>query len=1043
MFKRKFPFRPRDVFHASLRILFVALAAILCSSSTCRPPRPAPAGTGGGVHGFVFARVETAAKVKQIFLPGITVYLKNVATSALGPKITTDLHGRFVIPRQPAGTYQLCWEAPGFVAGCNPDAVLIQSVTMYPLPVEITPERGMISGRVTLADGTACRYVDNFFGINVHTTVSLLDNTGADVTHPVLANVFGYYLLTKAPAGAFRVQATCETSKAEQKLTTTGSNVVNLTFRNFSPTISTVVGSLGGQGVRLVPAGATVRVTVNANDRNGDSIHYKWATTTPGFTSTDSPTVDWTLPNSKGLHTLYVQTSDGKGGYRTRRVAISTDIGIVFSGTVRGSDGPFIENAEVSVNGQATKTNAEGYFVIVLPKESPRYVLQVQKQSYALLSKVFYEKVIGGKYRLNKAFQTLVDPNGPIEVMEKRERREFGTLVQIPARSLVNSNGILATNPVNLYLHTIDLRDPDNPFPGDYTGQDTAGRFVTMVSFGAVDINIMDAGGNRYNLAPGKKAIVSIPVDPGQLASPGGPPQTIPLWWYDTKTGVWLQEGTAKLAGNFYRGEVTHFSTLNVDVAFTDAACMRILIDETTLQLPVNLRVTVPTGTGLDKIKTTTLNDSLSAITRLPANSPIKLNVLDSTLNVIALGEQTVNSGAGIPGTADPSPPYPYSVCNSEATLTIGLPQNPPFAYPAGEFHFLIREGIDDATSAANYYSAIDPTNAKTTFTAWKLANGLADNPDANNNGNDFDDDAATGEVSAAYENAADLGFGRAMHAKKAGNDLAFYVCNYPTVDEARLDINLIACVAMEYSAAPLASRFTKFYVFANNNNRLASAELDNRGQKFVPGLCLTCHAGTYNNPEPVAASGTVPGHNRFRAGESPDQGSQFLPFDLDNFGYSGIVGFRRQDQQGKFRDLNLRVRDTNPLASITDVVNGWYPGGAGNQNTGFVPPGWATPAASADLYSRVVKPACRTCHVAQDGIINWTQSNDFDSFSGFIKTLVCEERVMPHAIVTFNRFWLSQNPNQPATLGAAGLSGWPANYPCPCGGSGEPPCPP
>jgi hypothetical protein len=38
----------------------------------------------------------------------------------------------------------------------------------------------------------------------------------------------------------------------------------------------------------------------------------------------------------------------------------------------------------------------------------------------------------------------------------------------------------------------------------------------------------------------------------------------------------------------------------------------------------------------------------------------------------------------------------------------------------------------------------------------------------------------------------------------------------------------------------------------------------------------------------------------------------------------------------------------------------------------------------------------------------------------------------MPHALVTYNRFWLSQTPNQPAALGAAGLTGWAATDPCP-----------
>lgn len=1031
-------------------VFFSYIALIICATVAITGCRKKVPPTGGAAHGFIYAQlrgVETtgAGGIRQIFLPGITVYLKNVSTNATSPKVVTDLNGRFVTTKQPAGTYQVCWEGTGFVSGCDQQNLVIHSANVYPLPIGIPPERGVVFGRATLADGTPCRHLDTFFQVSTHTKIDVLDAAATPVTSPVVVNTYGDYLVPKVPKGTFQIRAACESVTASRSITTSGqADAVNLTFRNERPVISTVVATLGGKGVRLVLGGSTVRVTVRARDRNGDPIHYKWATTTPGFASVDSPTVDWTLPNNPGLHSLYIQVSDGRGGYQTRRLDISTDRGIVFSGTVQGSDGPLINGATVTVNGEVTTTNAEGYFTLVLPQESPRYILNIEKQGYALLSKVFFEKMIGARYVLDKAFRTTVDPRQPINVSERREKYEFGARLEVPPDSLVDTNGVAASGPLDVYLHTIDLRNPNNSFPGDYTGRDTGGQFVTMVSFGAVDINVQDASGNRFNLAPGKKAVVSIPVDPGQLANPGGPPASIPLWWYDPKTGVWQEEGKAVRVGNFYRGEVAHFSTLNADVAFTDAACMRILIDENRLSFPVNLRVTVPTGTGLDKVKTTTLNDSLSAVTRLPANTPIKLNVLDSQLNVIALGQQTVNSGAGIPGTADPSPPYPYSVCNAEATLTIGLPENPPYAPPVGEYHFLVREGIDDATSAGNYYTAIDPgpVPAKDTFDKWKQVNGLAADPDANNNGNDYDDDGATGETSAAYDNAADLGFGRAMHAKKVGSDLAFYVCNYPTADEARLNINLIACVAMEYSAAPLANRFTKFYVFGNNGARLPSADLDTRGQKFVPGLCLTCHAGSYNNPEPVAASGNIPSHLRYRAGESPDHASQFLPFDLDNFRYSQIVGFRKQDQQGKFKALNLLVRDTNPLASITDLINGWYAGGSATQITSFVPPGWAAPASHADLYSRAVKPACRTCHVAQDGIINWTQYNDFDTYSGFIRTLVCQQRVMPHAKVTFERFWLSQNPNQPASVGAAGLSGWPANAPCPCGGAGEPACP-
>jgi hypothetical protein len=348
----------------------------------------------------------------------------------------------------------------------------------------------------------------------------------------------------------------------------------------------------------------------------------------------------------------------------------------------------------------------------------------------------------------------------------------------------------------------------------------------------------------------------------------------------------------------------------------------------------------------------------------------------------------------------------------------------------------LIREGIDDATSTAAYYAAIDPTNSKTTFADWKSANSMAVNPDANNDGNLYNDDATTGEVSAAYANAGDLGFGRGMHAKKVGNNVAFYVCNYPTVDEARINANQGACVAMEYSPVPPGTtRFTKFYVFNAAGDRIASANLDGRGEKFVPGLCMACHAGSYNPPEVINASGNIPAHRRFRVSPpgNPNQSSQFLPFDLDAFEYSAISGFRRQDQEGKFKTLNQRVQDTGPNNAITQLITGWYVGNSPTQISTFVPaPGWTGSVAQSDLYSQVVKPSCRTCHVAQDGVIDWSLYSDFNTRASFSKLLICTQRVMPHALVTYNRFWLSQTPNQPAALGAAGLTGWAATDPCP-----------
>lgn len=44
------------------------------------------------------------------------------------------------------------------------------------------------------------------------------------------------------------------------------------------------------------------------------------------------------------------------------------------------------------------------------------------------------------------------------------------------------------------------------------------------------------------------------------------PPPTIPLWYFDDESGLWVEEGIATLQGDVYVGEVGHFSWHNLDV---------------------------------------------------------------------------------------------------------------------------------------------------------------------------------------------------------------------------------------------------------------------------------------------------------------------------------------------------------------------------------------------------------------------------------------------------------------------------------------------
>ena len=138
--------------------------------------------------------------------------------------------------------------------------------------------------------------------------------------------------------------------------------------------------------------------------------------------------------------------------------------------------------------------------------------------------------------------------------------------VSLPAGGLVTASGAAATGNVTVEVTPIDpAANPDN-MPGNYTAQLAGGGApATIESFGAIQVNLRDAAGNALNLGAGQTATIRIPVSTRSADTPA----TIPLFFFNEVTGLWVQEGSATLAGTapdqYYEGTVTHFSTWNAD----------------------------------------------------------------------------------------------------------------------------------------------------------------------------------------------------------------------------------------------------------------------------------------------------------------------------------------------------------------------------------------------------------------------------------------------------------------------------------------------
>ncbi len=697
-----------------------------------------------------------------------------------------------------------------------------------------------------------------------------------------------------------------------------------------------------------------------------------------------------------------------------------------------------------------------------------------------------------------------------------------GIAIEIPANALVDDHGNPPTGNVSIAMSTVDLSSPEQ-MPGDYSVVMPDKSTKVMQSYGAGSVEIT-AGGKRYNLKSGVTAKVAIPVDPMQIQAGGALPPSIPLLHYDDQMGAWRQDGLLSLVTTpspAYVATVKHFSYVNSDLVKVGQACIAVRSDST-MPSSYTIEVTVPpkvAGQAPD-FKTGTFNTSApheDVILNLPTNTNIVLVPIingtkpDGSSGPIPAGVFVVNSGGpqigpvvpGFPANLPVGPPYytesggvPAGPCSAVVTLTQQSLPDHPSAPEADEFlqglsfratnltelnpanpgdNNLIT-AIHDASNA--YYNQVDPRQLRRDLTDFLSRNGFP----------------SPSETIAYYANSGDLGFGREMHCLKrpasdGQNDIACYVTNYgdyttPDQDDANnaaATNGPIATVAMEFTRienapgdpnefAPGAQRSVKFYVYkvakastihiGQGNGIDVSANLDGKGERPVPQLCIVCHGGTYTQTELTAGDPTTR-TPVFTTPGSGDVSAHFLPFDLRYYTFPNTSPTLIESAQGPaFRTLNIEyVRQafngTPPTTHpIVELIDKWYTATPTDpQNKEAIINGWKVASATTpqpatqEFYHTVFGHTCRTCHITSPfGTFQFQNGSDFTNIIADVQQRVCSQHVMPHAKRAHDLFWTSVSPSMPGILQVYGqtLPGFDATDPnAQCGLSFTPAGPP
>ena len=121
-------------------------------------------------------------------------------------------------------------------------------------------------------------------------------------------------------------------------------------------------------------------------------------------------------------------------------------------------------------------------------------------------------------------------------------------------------------------------------YPGEFIGETTDGDTKVLQSYGFIDVTLQSDSGENVNLASGALATLTYPKDSNIKETP----ETIPLWYFDTQKGIWIEEGVATYDAttNSYVGTVGHFSTWNLDSKFDGAVLKGCVEDANGIPMP-------------------------------------------------------------------------------------------------------------------------------------------------------------------------------------------------------------------------------------------------------------------------------------------------------------------------------------------------------------------------------------------------------------------------------------------------------------------------
>ena len=215
-----------------------------------------------------------------------------------------------------------------------------------------------------------------------------------------------------------------------------------------------------------------------------------------------------------------------------------------------------------------------GLDLVIMPTESDG-VIAISKSGY--LTNYLFMEGMGVDQTMNVVLKERSEPI----VFNGFRGGEFygadGVGVEIPGESLLRADGSVVTGDVELFITPIDISDELElgAFPGSYYGTTAVGEPQdSLFSYGVFDITF-EENGEELQLADDTVALLTLPLyatksfENEDLVDG----DTIPLWYLDVVTGLWIHESDGQVVDNplspnglALQATTTHFTAFNTDM---------------------------------------------------------------------------------------------------------------------------------------------------------------------------------------------------------------------------------------------------------------------------------------------------------------------------------------------------------------------------------------------------------------------------------------------------------------------------------------------